>query len=303
MQSNYSSYNSSQFCPQPGCGLRMIRNGTTSAGNQRYRCLPCRTTTTDSPPPLLDGMTTDLKKITVAIKLMSEGVSINSTSRMTGLAVPTILKLIEQAGHRAEIAMDKYLAGIRCRSLQIDELWTFVHTKQRRLKPGDPAEYGDQWIFIALDADTKLAACHHIGKRDLDTGTVFFKVLKDRVRGRTQITTDAWPAYPDLVEDSFGNRASYAQTDGAVTWNNPNLALVSTAFVERFNLTLRMCTRRLTRKCNGFSKKLDMLSSAISLFVGYYNFCRIHETLRVTPAMEAKITDHMWTIEELLLAG
>ena len=248
--------------------------------------------------------TTSLRQITRAIRLLAEGNSLRSTSRLTGLTVPTLLKLVKVAGKRADFAMDKHLKGVKCRSLQIDEMWTYVNTKQRNLRPGDPHEYGDQYIFVALDGETKLVPCHHVGKRSIWTARVFFSVLRSRLRGRPQITTDGWVIYPDVIEEAFGNGCSYAQVGGGnVQWNNPNPALVSTVFVERFNLTLRMCTRRLTRKCNGFSKKLLMLDRAVSLFFGYYNFCRVHETLGVTPAMEAGLTDRIWTIEKLLVEG
>ena len=177
----------------------------------------------------------------MAIRMLAEGMSIRSVSRLMEMSIPTVVNLVRLAGHHADFAMDRHLKGVRCRSLQVDEMWTYVNTKQRHLRPGDPHEYGDQYIFIALDGETKLVPCHHVGKRSIWTARVFFSLLRSRLRGRTQITTDAWVAYPDVIEDTFGNSCSYAQVGGGnVQWNNPDPDLVSTAFVERFNLTLRM---------------------------------------------------------------
>ena len=171
---------------------------------------------------------------------------------------------------------------------------------------GHSQEYGDQYIFIALDAETKLVVAHHVGKRDLATATVLFDVLKNRLRGQPQINTDAWKSYPEVIEATFGADCSYAQVGGGcLRINNPDPRLVSTTFVERFNGTLRMGMRRLTRKCNGFSKSLEMLTRAVDLFICHYNFCRVHRSLGkiTTPAMKAGLTDHAWSIGELLLEG
>ena len=146
--------------------------------------------------------------------------------------------------------------------------------------------------------------CVFVGKRDVRSATIFFEVLRERLRGTTQITTDAWQSYPDVIEDTFGNSSRYFQDGSNIQWNNLDPELVGTALIERFNGTCRSGLRRLTRKCYGFSKCLEMLQSAVSLFVGYYNFCRVHGSLKGrTPAMAAGLTDHVWTIEELLISG
>ena len=292
-----------QFCHGP-----MNRNGKTSAGTQRYRC-KCGKSTTDNPPPVLDTMTTSLRQINQVIQLTVEAVSMRSTVRITDLNYLTVQKIIRLAGRHAAIAT--YLAieanrGVWCKSLQIDEMWTYVHTKQRHLLPTDPEEYGDQYIFIAIDPYTKFVPCVFVGKRDIRSATIFFKVLRETLRGTTQITTDAWPGYPDVIEDTFGNSSRYTQIggDNNISWNNPDPALIGTELIERFNGTCRNGLRRLTRRCYGFSKRLNMLQSAVDLFVAHYNFCRVHSSLeKATPAMAAGLADHVWTIEKLLIAG
>ena len=186
----------------------------------------------------------------------------------------------------------------------------------------DGLDVGDQFIFVAMEAETKLVPCYAVGKRDALTAARFMMDLKRRIRGRVQLTTDAFPAYPDAVELAFGSDVDYAQLIKAFRSNgftrevygpsdivetvpitimgNPDKRSISTSYIERQNLTMRMQMRRLTRLTNGFSKKLENLKAALALHFSWYNFGRIHQTLKVTPAMEAGITDHLWSWEEIM---
>ena len=234
------------------------------------------------------------------------------------------MRLLILAGQRSEKIMDEQMRQLPCRRIQCDEIWTFLMKKARNVRTGDPAEFGDQWIFVALDADTKLVATFLVGKRSSENTQAFMKDLYRRVADhRVQLTTDAYIFYRKAVEESFAGDADFAQltklygdygqfgnerySPGRITEviskirsGTPDPKHISTSFVERQNLTMRMQLRRLTRLTNGFSKKLDNLKAAVTLHFAYYNFCRVHSSLRITPAMEAGLTDHVWSIGELL---
>ena len=262
---------------------------------------------------------------TAVIKALVEGNSIRATCRMTGTAKGTVLRLLAEMGEACEAFHDRTVRNIKAKRLQADEIWSFCHAKARNVpahlegKPG----IGDLWTWVVLDADTKLAISYLVGQRDQGEATVFMRDLVSRLIGRAQLTTDGFPGYLKAVEEAFGwNGVDYAmlikiygaghEVDRGYSppvcvgaekhWimGKPNRAHVSTSFVERQNLTMRMAIRRFTRLTNAFSKKLDNLKAACALHFAYYNFCRIHQTLRVTPAMEAGVTDHIWTLSEPL---
>jgi IS1 family transposase len=215
--------------------------------------------------------------------------------------------------------------NIRPRFIQADELWTFVGKKQKQVQWDDSPILGDTYLWIALDSETKAVLTYHLGKRDQGSAIAFMSDLSTRLDGRCQLTTDGLNWYLDAVESAFGADLDFAQlvkiySRGTVSgpdWfrpgkviavrplpvtGEPNPDRISTSHVERFNLTVRMHLRRFTRLTNAFSKSLEHLSAAIGLFVAWYNFCKIHQSVRVTPAMEAGITDHVWSISELLAA-
>ena len=289
------------------CQATPIKYGRHRNGSQRYRCTRCGKTLTEPRSRALDNMTIDLQRATLAVQCLVEGCSVRSTSRLTELSKSTVLKLLLLAGRKAERVMDTQVRHVDCRIVQADEIWTYVFKREDRIRYGDPYEYGDQYIFVALDAYSKLVLTHTVGKRDAITTHRFIEDLSYRTAGRIQLSTDGFPPYVGAVEDVFGADIDYAQTV-AKSWKTtlqgrPDMELVSTAYVERQNLTIRSSMRRLTRMTNAFSKKLVNLQAAAALHFAYYNFCRIHGTLEVTPAMEAEITDHVWTIEELLAAA
>jgi IS1 family transposase len=261
------------------------------------------------------------KKLAVLSALV-EGNSIRSVERMTGVHRDTIGRLLGRVGEGCAKLLDQKMRGLRCRSIQCDEIWCFVGKKQARVRPEEDGVVGDQYVFVALDADTKLVPCFRIGKRAGQTPYVFMADLSRRVVNRFQLTTDAFPLFRDAVETAFGADVDYAQLiksfeqDGVgrdryrpaefVTLapirisGQPKKGLISTSHVERQNLTMRMAMRRFTRLTNGFSKRLPSLKAAVALHFAHYNFVRIHRSLRVTPAMAAGITSRLWSLDDLL---
>ena len=295
---------------------------------QRYRCANCSATFSDPKPvsPLGTMRITEESAIR-AIQCLIEGCSIRSTERMTGLHRDTIMQLLVLAGERCSRLHDSRMRDLVCNYIQCDEIWCFVGKKAKRVRPDDPIEMGDQWVFVALDAQTKLVPSFAIGKRNAATTKDFICDLMMRIDNRPQITTDGFRFYTTEIPLFFGNNVDFAQLvklygdygqhDHATKYSpspitevisrvqvgNPDEEHISTSYVERQNLTMRMQMRRFTRLTNAFSKKLDNLKAAIALHFAFYNFCRVHKSLRVTPAMQAGITDHVWSVAELLRAA
>jgi transposase-like protein/IS1 family transposase len=309
------------------CQIDCNRFGKHRNGLQRFRCSQCRKTFTEDRQKPLDEMRIPLDKATMILKLLVEGTSVRSIERVTQVHRDTILRLLILAGERCSRLLDEKMRGLKCNFIECDEIWTFCFKKQRRIRKADPAEFGDQWVFVALDAETKLVPSFCIGKRSAGTTAAFIDDLSQRIENRPQITTDGFRFYVNAVERSFGADVDFAQLvklygdygqhDHAAKYSpspiieviskvrqgNPDADHISTSYVERQNLTMRMQMRRFTRLTNAFSKKLENLKAAIALHFAYYNFCRVHKTLRVTPCMEAKITDHVWNMTELLAAN
>lgn len=262
------------------------------------------------------------KKLAV-ISALVEGNSIRSTERMTGVHRDTIVRLVVRVGENCLSLLDDRMRCLPCRLVQCDEIWTFVGVKQKRLNGGhNHAEMGDQYVFVAIDAETRLVPCFRVGKRSPETAWYFVQDLQTRLAKRIQLTTDGFRAYLPAVEDAFGADVDFAQLIKVYEHNEaereryspsdvvqvvpipvsgqPDRRYISTSYVERQNLTLRMQLRRFTRLTNAFSKKLSNLRAALALHFAYYNFCRIHSTLRVTPAMAAGIEREVWSLDQLL---
>jgi len=265
-------------------------------------------------------MTVPEDKALLAIQLLIEG------TRITGLHRDTIMRLLVLAGERCIQLLEMTMQNLKCKRIQSDEIWTYCTKKQRHVKAEDSPEIGDVWVFVALDAETKLIPAYTVGKRTRETTYQFLTLLRKRIapEHRFQITTDGFPFYRKGVEDVFAGQADFAQMikiygdygqhDAAGRYSpspmietivkicdgRPDPRHISTSFVERQNMTIRQSIRRFTRLTNAFSKKLDNLKAACALHFAYYDFARIHATLRVTPAMEAGLTDHIWTLRELL---
>lgn len=257
------------------------------------------------------------------VRCLIEGCSIRATVRMTGASKNTIVKLLVDLADACVAYHDRHVRNLKVRRLQCDEIWNFVGAKAKNATPEKKAEgWGDTWTWTALDADTKLCISYLVGGRDLGWATEFMHDCAKRISNRVQITTDGHKAYLDAVENAFGADIDYAQLqkvygapsedhkryspavcigcDMKVVSGNPDPKHVSTSFVERQNLSMRMSIRRFTRLTNAFSKKVENHAAAVALWFTYYNFCRVHQTLRVTPAMEAGLTDHVWSLEELV---
>jgi hypothetical protein len=258
------------------------------------------------------------------IAALVEGNSIRSVERMTGIHRDTIMRLAVRVGEGCDRLMDEMMRNLTCPRLQLDEIWAYVGMKQktaRRLNKTD--EFGDLYTFVAIDADSKLVPCWHVGYRRWNDTVMFVDDLRNRIVNRPQITTDAFKPYYNAVERAFGRDVDYAQlfkvfasetNEGRGRYSppvtvecqrypmigNPNSDHISTSYVERQNLTMRMQMRRFTRLTNGFSKKRANHAAAVALHFAHYNLVRIHKTLRMTPAMAHGISDHIWTVAELL---
>jgi IS1 family transposase len=241
---------------------------------------------------------------------------------MFGVGKHTVLRLLEDAGCACAAYHHQHVRGLRVRRLQADEIWAFIGAKRKNVSADKEADgWGDVWTWTALDADTKLIVTYYVGDRGKRAAFEFMADCADRIIGRPQITTDALRHYANAIEDAFGANVDYAMLhklygaptpdesryspatcigcDMKVVSGDPDPKYVSTSFVERQNLSMRMGMRRFTRLTNGFSKKFENHAHQIALYFFHYNFCRVHKTLRVTPAMEAGLTNHVWTLEEL----
>ena len=260
------------------------------------------------------------KQIAV-ISGLTEGLSIRSVERLTRVHRDTICRLVVRIGQHCETIMDETMRGLTLSAVQADEIWGFVGKKAKHVRPDDPYEFGDAYTFVALDEDTKLVPWFTVGKRDEMTTHEFIANLAMRVKGRVQITTDGWSAYRTAIPEYFGSRADYEQiikqygenpdehrySPPKVThienrWvqGSPHVDHITTSHVERQNLTMRMHLRRLTRLTNAFSKKLVNLRAAIAAHFVWYNFVRVHRTLRTTPAMAAGLASTFWTIGDMI---
>ncbi len=264
------------------------------------------------------------------VGLLVEGMSMRAVTRITGVSINTVTKLLEDVGLAAGLYQAQVMVNLPCKRLQCDEIWAFCYSKERNVAPENKGVlgYGDVWTWTAICADTKLIASYMVGGRDGDYARAFVDDLASRLAGRVQLTTDGNHLYLDAVSTAFGGGVDYAmlykvytsgnhqssydrryspaqfeRADKRVVSGAPKEEHVSTSYVERQNLTMRMGMRRFTRLTNGFSKKVENLEHAVSLHFLHYNFARIHKTLRVTPAMAAGISDHVWSLEEIAYLG
>jgi len=261
------------------------------------------------------------------IAALVEGNSIRSVERMTEIHRDTIMRLAAKVGEGCDRLMDTMMRGLTCEKLQLDEIWAYVGMKQkaaRLLNKTD--EFGDLYTFVAIDADTKLVPAFHVGKRTWTDTQIFIDDLKARLVNRPQISSDAFAAYYGAIMRAFEGKVDYAQTTkvfaselntGRGRYSPPILMRcekdpligmpeheqISTSYVERQNLTMRMQMRRFTRLTNGFSKKRVNHAAAVCLHFAHYNLVRMHKTLRMTPALKHGIVDHVWTVEELVDAA
>jgi len=256
--------------------------------------------------------------------MMVEGVSIRAIARMTGASKNTIVKLLSDAGNACAEYQDKHSRNLKCERIQADEIWSFVYSKQKNVPEDKRGQfgYGDVWTWTAIDADSKLIVSWYLGRRDAHAAYLFMTDLAGRLANRVQLTTDGHHAYLNAVDEAFDPQIDYAMlvkkygtapeaekrysppiclgADKTEIRGLPDPEHISTSYVERENLSMRMGMRRFTRLTNAFSKKLENHMHALSIYFMHYNFVRIHQTLRCTPAMQAGVTDRLWDLNDIV---
>jgi IS1 family transposase len=270
--------------------------------------------------------TLPIEKQIEAVAALTEGVSVRAAERLTGVNRGTILSLGVRVGQGCAKVQDALMRDLNVARVELDEAWSFVGKKQKTLTTQDGPDKGDQYIFLAMAGAAKAIVSYRVGKRDQENTSAFVQDLRERVLGAPEISSDGFNAYPGAIEDAFGMDCTYGQivknygiqhgvVEAARRYSPAQVVSVSrrevvgrpchisTSFIERQNLTLRMQQRRFTRLTNAFSKKLENHEAAVALYVAHYNLCRVHETLRITPAMQLGVTDHIWSIGELVEAA
>jgi transposase-like protein/IS1 family transposase len=309
------------------CDIRCQGFGKHRNGLRRFRCPQCKRTFTEPHRLTLGEMYLSEEKLLLALQLLLEGNSIRSTMRVTGVDGNTIMKALVLTGERCEKLMGRLIVNIPAKDVQCDEIWGYVGKKEAHKLPSeaDDDSLGDAYCFVAIERYTKLVLNFALGRRTQATTDAFIEGLRAATSPsqRFQISTDGFQPYISAITTTLSDRCDFAQliksytnadpegqrrysppdvshTEKVPVMGNPDPKKICTSHVERQNLTIRMSMRRLTRLTNAFSKKWENLWSAYCLHFAYYNFCRVHQTLRVTPAMEAGITDHIWDIAELL---
>jgi transposase-like protein/IS1 family transposase len=307
------------------CKVPCQRFGKHRNGLRRFRCPQCKKTYTEAHQLTLGEMYVSQEKANLVIQLLIEGNSIRSTQRITGVDQNTIMKILVKAGEKCEKLMGRLIVNVPVKDVECDEIWGFVQKKEGHKAPEEAHNdgIGDAYCFVAIERHTKLVLNFALGRRSRATTNIFIEGLRHATSSQNfQITTDGFAPYVKAISDTLGDRVDFAQlikvyragTEGEGRYSpaeisntevvrvigNPDPARICTSIVERQNLTIRMQMRRLTRLTNAFSKKWENLWAAYCLHFAYYNFCRIHRTLRVTPAMQSRLTDRVWDIAELL---
>jgi transposase-like protein/IS1 family transposase len=310
----------------PTCNTPAKKFGKDRHGLQRFRCRSCKKTFLEAHKRPLDEMRLPIEKAVAVVQHLVEGCSIRTTERITGVEKRTILSLLALVGERCEKLMDDRIKKLKVKEVACDEIWGYVGMKARtksRKKITD-GKTGDAWCFIGMERYTKLILAWHLGHRNMDDTIAFTEKLSEATEGSFQINTDGFPAYKDAIVYSLGaqfvdfaqvikiyrstpeNETRYSPStcigcQKVAGFGDPNLERASTSHIERQNLTVRMSMRRMTRLTNAFSKKWLNLKWAYALQFAHYNFCRPHTSLsKCTPAMEAGISNHLWTIQELI---
>ena len=305
------------------CRTTCKRFGKHRNGLQRYRCNQCARTFTEEHERPLDEMRLPLDRAEAILQLLLEGMSIRSVERVTGVHRDTILRLLVLAGERCERLMEAKIRGLEVRDVEVDEIWGFVGKKEGHKAEEDGAELGDAYCFVGMERSTKLVLAFHLGKRTVKSTDDFIgKLAYATSDSRYQLTSDGFRPYVNSVKMILRGRVDFAQLvkvygsprEGEQRYSpaevvdavpyeimgRPVRNRICTSHIERQNLSIRMGMRRMTRLTNAFSKKWSNLEFAYNLWFAYYNFCRVHKTLHVTPAMESGLTDHIWSLERLL---
>lgn len=305
------------------CDVVCQRFGKHRNGLRRFRCPQCKRTYTEAHQLTLGEMYAPKDKIMLALQLLLEGNSIRSTMRITGLDQNTIMKALVLAGERCEKLMGRLIVNVPVKDVQADEIWSFIGKKEKQCGPDDDPNFGDAYCYTAIERHSKLILNFALGKRDQATTDIFIEGLRHATAHQNfQVTTDGFSPYRSAILNTLEDRVSFAMlikvyrasregeqryspaevvsTEVVPVCGNPDPDRICTSHVERQNLTMRTNIRRFTRLTNGFSRKFENHWAALALYFAYYNFCRLHKTIRVTPAMEAGIADHVWDLAELL---
>ena len=308
------------------CEMLCQRFGKHRNGLQRFRCPMCHKTYTEIHRPALDGSYISQDRIVMAMQLMVEGNNLRSIERIIGLDLNTLMKILVRVGEKCEKLMGKLIVNIPVKDVQCDEIWTFVSKKGARKTPAEANDEstGDAYCYVALERHSKRVLNFALGRRNQATADAFIEGLRHATAPQHfQISTDGFQPYISAITTTLSDRCDFAQiikvysnadpegqrryspadvthTEKVPVMGSPDPAKICTSHVERQNLTIRMSMRRLTRLTNAFSKKWDNLWAAYCVHFAYYNFCRIHKTLRVTPAMESGVTNRVWELSELL---
>jgi IS1 family transposase/transposase-like protein len=309
------------------CGGRTIGWGKDRNGNTRRRCKACGVTVALVPARPLGAMRLDMDKAVLILSLLTEGTSIRSAERISGVHRDTIMRLLRLAGEKCETLLDRLVSNIEAKDVQADELWNFVGMKEKtkqRLGKTDP-ELGDAYTFVGIERESKLALAYHMGRRTAEDTSIFMAKLSGATAGRFQLTTDGFGPYPAAVEQHFGARVDFGQliksysaetvdaerryspariisAEKVSVSGSPKEEKICTSHVERTNLHIRMQMRRFTRLTNAFSRKRSNLNAALALHFATYNFTWMHKSIRMTPAMKAGIARKPWTVWDLMVA-
>jgi transposase-like protein/IS1 family transposase len=306
------------------CKIDAVKAGRARNGAQRFKCQQCRKRFTEAQERLFDGDSRlPEEKVLMILRCLLEGNSVRSTARLCDVEPRTVLNVLVLASERCEKVLGDKLRNVQVRDVQADEIWSFVGKKEKQRTPDDDLMVGDCYTFVAMETHTKLVLNFVVGKRNQTSTDVFVEGLRMATsRERFQITTDGFAPYRSAISTTLGDRVDFAQlikvyratpegerryspaevvsTETVVGIGQPDPERVCTSHIERQNLSMRMGIRRFTRLTNAFSKKFENHCAAIMVWFAFYNFCRIHKSLRITPAMAAGITDHVWDLKELV---
>lgn len=301
------------------------RHGRDRKGNQRYRCVLCGKTWIEDQPKPLGTMRIDKKMAILCLRLLLEGNSIRSVERITRIHRDTILNLLETIGRRAKRYWATKMQNLPATDVEADEVWSYIHCKERTCqRKGYGEGFGDAYCFTAMERNSKLLLTWRVGRRTPTETSIFAQQLRQAINGRCQLSSDGYAPYTNTIPNAFGGQVDYAQvikiyggpiTDGPNTRYSPatilnvrlrsvcgypDANLVCTSHIERHNLSIRMAVRRMARLTNAFSKKWENHEYHLAIYFLYYNFCRVHSTIKTTPAVKAGITDAQWSIEWML---
>ncbi len=309
------------------CEAHAKRHGRDRGGNQRFRCRNCNRTFLEEREKPLGDMRIPQDKAVIALKMLAEGSGLRSISRLTGLHRDTICRLLVHVGKQCERFMEERIFNVPVQDVQVDELWGFVGMKKRtksKLGIENPL-VGDAYVFIGIERNSKLILSWHLGERNKEHAVQFLNKLNLVTANRFQISTDAWKGYGETVTQCLGAKADYGSAEKhyaewatreenrfagshvvsvkkRVHFGNPDWKKICTSHIERANLTIRHFVKRLARMTPCFSKKWENLKAALAWHFCFYNFCWVHGSLKATPAMQSHLTDHVWTVEEVLTA-